>query len=298
MLTSSSDRIPSEYPYSSSNGVGRRMSPQFRTDSPVSSSRTLYSSTQGQPYTSHAHAHSNVNVNVNTIQALRDRHELETDALLVALGEAKKSVRELSEENTLLRSINEELEAHVSGLESRLLEYERQGDRGGYDHKPERKRSATPRRSPLPFLDRDIASRPSSALKKRVFADDPSSRVTSSRRGNVKDKDDIRTRIEQLKARRQNTSGVTVSRRDDGDEYDDTRSEEEVDDGADLTMSREPNLPPTLTTRNLASLNGATNAKTKPRSSTTTTMNTMTTTTNLSSTRIRTKTNNHATFRH
>ncbi|KAF8340412.1 uncharacterized protein EI90DRAFT_3150797 [Cantharellus anzutake] len=280
------DSTPSEpASHSSSNGTSRRVSPHFGAESPVSSSRTLYSSSHGQPYSMQPHP----NANANTIQALRDRHELETDALLVALGEAKKSVRELSEENSLLRSINEELEVYVTEMESRLMGYEKYSDQEKYVGKVERRRSVTPR-GPLPFLDKESAMRPASA---RISAEDTSPRMNGSRTGSIKD---TRTRLEQLRSRRRATSGA-VSRFETDDE---DGASGDVEQDIELTMSKEPNLPPPLSKRNFASHDVATIMKTKPRSSsqiTATTTNTMTTT-NSASTKTKTKTGNHTTSRH
>lgn len=86
---------------------------QYKPPSPVSSSRTLISnSTSSAPYS-------------NSVNGLRERHELERDALLAALAESKRTANELREENEQLGDRNNELERYIGQLEQKLAAYER-----------------------------------------------------------------------------------------------------------------------------------------------------------------------------
>jgi hypothetical protein len=80
----------------------------FHSSSPVSSGRTVYSASGNNPYA-----------------AMRDRYELEKEALLMALGESKRKVNDLQDENATLRARNRELHAYAMELERRLANLER-----------------------------------------------------------------------------------------------------------------------------------------------------------------------------
>ncbi|QRV99467.1 Arginine-glutamic acid dipeptide repeats protein [Ceratobasidium sp. AG-Ba] len=121
----SHSRLGSEIisPSSRSRGLakGTDYSPSFRRSSldhtappsPVSTHRTLVSSTASS---SQSHP--------SALQTLRERHELETEALLLALAGSKKSEKDL-------RLENEQLLAYIKQLEQRVIELEQDRDREG-----------------------------------------------------------------------------------------------------------------------------------------------------------------------
>jgi hypothetical protein len=80
----------------------------FHPSSPVSSGRTVYSASGNNPYA-----------------AMHDRYELEKEALLMALGESKRKVNDLQDENETLRARNRELHAYAMELERKLANLER-----------------------------------------------------------------------------------------------------------------------------------------------------------------------------
>lgn len=129
LTRSSSDRFAPDHP---------TLGHQYKPPSPtVSSSRTLISSSASSaPYSSSVHG-------------LRERHELERDALLAALAESKHTTNELREENEALRDRNQELERYIAQLEHRLAAYERRILREAVDHDrtPSPYRSASARRA-------------------------------------------------------------------------------------------------------------------------------------------------------
>jgi len=80
----------------------------FHSSSPVSSGRTVYSTSGNNPYA-----------------AMHDRYELEKEALLMALGESKRKSNVLQDENETLRTRNRELHAYAMELERKLANLER-----------------------------------------------------------------------------------------------------------------------------------------------------------------------------
>lgn len=90
----------------------------FHSSSPVSSGRTVYSASGNNPYA-----------------AMHDRYELEKEALIMALGESKRNVNDLQDENATLRARNRELHAYAMELERRLANLERMAtDRAAQDN--------------------------------------------------------------------------------------------------------------------------------------------------------------------
>ncbi|KAG8873744.1 hypothetical protein FRB97_006465 [Tulasnella sp. 331] len=103
------------YPMLSLNSNERDHPSTPSSASGTGNSRTLYAGSTASSSTHHTGGSSPISNESDAIVALKERHELEKDALVSALAEAKRANKQLNKEKT-------DLEAYVGELEAKLEE--------------------------------------------------------------------------------------------------------------------------------------------------------------------------------